>query len=1230
MSWSRSALRSSLLALPLAIAALHCNPDAPPRVTVLGDAAADGTADATPIDTAPPSSAPTFAGVKTATASSETQIAVAWDPATDDVSPSSKIYYKVYTAIDPAMPDPATSGAIASSPAGASGLVLNGLTAGTTYNVMVHAVDEAGNEDANTVVKSARTQDVTPPVFGGATTLVGTGANTAVLSWAAATDNGTPAPKIKYRIFITDVPGKEDFSTPTIVSDPGVTSVTLTGLTEAHRYYAVVRAVDTDGNVELNVKEVTGTTLDKTPPLFAGLTTAAAFGTSVTLTWTAARDNVDAPSAIVYDIYQSKAAGGEDFSKPTYTTPPGVSTFNITGLEVSMRYFFVVRARDTSGNQDPNKTERNCLTSSSPDVTPPVFGGLVSATAASATSIDLAWAAATDDYSPPANIVYDIYIGSSAGAEDYTAPLFTSAPGATTYKLSGLKPTTAYYVVVRARDQAGNRDKNIVEKSAITAGDTTPPIFTGLQNALTLSPTSIQLSWSAATDNVSLPGAIRYRIFQATTPGGEAFGAPLATTAGGVTSYVVNSLNPATPYYFVVRALDEAGNSDANTVEKTATTVGDTTPPTFAGVVTFTAEGPASALATWNPASDAVTPPANILYQLYLATTPGGETAIPTATSAPGATSYTFTTLMPGTTYYVIVRARDAAGNVDANTVEKVATTPGDITPPIFGGATSVSGSGPTTLTVNWAAATDNVTPAASIQYFICSTTTPSGCNGGAFVAAANVTGATKYTFPALTPTTTYYFVVRAQDAAGNRDTNNVEVSGITVSDSVPPTFGGLTSATTAGAATVTLGWTAATDNVSTSAQIVYDIFYSTTPGSENFAAPPQATTVPGATTYTIGGLTTNTTYYFVVRARDVAGNRDGNTVEKSAKTTTDGTPPTFAGAASVSALSVTQLRVSWAAATDDTTPQSAIVYDVCWSTLSSACSTSFVAMATTAGGATSYDAGASPPGPTSLTPGTTYYFVVRARDSFGNEDSNSVVRSAATNGDSTPPTWVGGPTAATVLADGVATSGQLNIGWSPATDDGWTGADIRYLICWTTTSTCAGAGFTVMQTTPYGAVTATISGLTSNTLYHVYVRAQDRSLNIEAGDHQAPGTTAVSYTNNIDAQIFAAAPDSGGCNSAVAGCHTPRWDYVSTVGVAWTNTAGCTVSPVAPRTTAMLVDPGYPTNSLIYRKMTGSQGGTCGSQMPAARASFPSGGPFIAALQSMMASWISQGAHNN
>ncbi|MBI4691319.1 MAG: Ig-like domain-containing protein, partial [Nitrospirae bacterium] len=216
------------------------------------------------------------------------------------------------------------------------------------------------------------------------------------------------------------------------------------------------------------------------------------------------------------------------------------------------------------------------------DTTPPTFGGIASATASSTTEINLSWNAAADNITSSSNIVYLIYMSTTSGGQNLAVPSFTTSAGATSYTVTGLSPTTTYYFIVRAKDEAGNIDTNTVEISAttLTPSDTTPPTFGGLVSATTLSSSEISLSWNAAADNVTSSANIAYLIYMSATSGGQNFSTPTSVVKGA-TSKTISGLTPSTTYYFVVRAMDEAGNIDSNTIEKSATTKSsDTTPPT--------------------------------------------------------------------------------------------------------------------------------------------------------------------------------------------------------------------------------------------------------------------------------------------------------------------------------------------------------------------------------------------------------------------------------------------------------------------------------------------------------------------------------------------------------------------------------------------------------------------------------------------------------------------------
>jgi len=116
----------------------------------------------------------------------------------------------------------------------------------------------------------------------------------------------------------------------------------------------------------------------------------------------------------------------------------------------------------------------------------PTFRGLISATTCPSptsqplvlsrpNSYTLVWMPATDPVTPSAQIVYDIFVATSSGGEDYAQPSSTTAPGATSYVTQSLAQNGPLYFVVRARNAAGHEDQNTVERQGIVQCTVHPP-----------------------------------------------------------------------------------------------------------------------------------------------------------------------------------------------------------------------------------------------------------------------------------------------------------------------------------------------------------------------------------------------------------------------------------------------------------------------------------------------------------------------------------------------------------------------------------------------------------------------------------------------------------------------------------------------------------------------------------------------------------------------------------
>jgi chitodextrinase len=187
----------------------------------------------------------------------------------------------------------------------------------------------------------------------------------------------------------------------------------------------------------------------------------------------------------------------------------------------------------------------------------------------------------------------------------------------------------------------------------------------------------------------------------------------------------------------------------------------------------------------------------------------------------------------------------------------------------------------------------------------------------------------------------------------------------------------------------VNLTWTASTDNVGVASYVIDRCQGS---GCTTFTQ----TGTSATTSYSVTGLSASTSYSFRVRALDAAGNQSAYSSVASATTTAtaDTQAPTAPTGLAASAVSGTQINLTWTASSDNV---GVTGYQVerCQG---SGCTT--FAQVGTPTGASFNDS-------TGLTAGTTYTYRVRAKDAAGNLGPYSSVATATTQSASTTPKTV-------------------------------------------------------------------------------------------------------------------------------------------------------------------------------------------------------------------------------
>jgi chitodextrinase len=507
-------------------------------------------------DTTPPS-VPTNLS---ATGVSSSQINLSWTASTDNIGVAG---YHVFRD--------GGGTAIATVTSGTS-YQDTGLAAGSTHSYTVSAFDAAGNESARSSSASATTSS---SGGGGSIALV----QQQTASGGAATLSVAPSPASRAGDALVAVVALAAGSSASVMSVSDSASGTwtkgpvgyLTGTnSRVEIWYELAAPAVTSVMVTLSAAKSAAVNLSE----WAGVASASALdaaasgnAASSTSLATPSLSTTNA-SDLVLGAVNYPATASSTLTSPSFTSLAnfesstsvhGRAAYALTSGAGTYQATWTLSA--PSGGNGSAILALKGAAAPTPDVTPP------------STTIACNSAACSGSYSGPVQVT--LSATDNAGGSGVQAIYYTTDGSDPTTSATRTQYTSAFTVSATTTvkfysvDVAGNAESVQSTTISITSGgDTIPPTAPTNLAANAVSPTQINLSWTASTDNVGVTG---YQVFRG--------GTQIATVSGSTTSYSNTGLQPSTTYSYTVNAVDAGGNVSGASNTATATTQADTTPP---------------------------------------------------------------------------------------------------------------------------------------------------------------------------------------------------------------------------------------------------------------------------------------------------------------------------------------------------------------------------------------------------------------------------------------------------------------------------------------------------------------------------------------------------------------------------------------------------------------------------------------------------------------------------
>jgi len=683
-----------------------------------------------------------------------------------------------------------------------------------------------------------------------------------------------------------------------------VTAYVLTGLANKTVYYFWIRAINSSASSDFSpfsrgipwpanqVPAVPGT-----PRIIPGVN-------QLTVNWD------ECGGALTYEVYKNTSTV-KPSTPDLITTEKGKTSAVIKNLENNQNYYIWLRAVNNVGRSDysPLVVGTPKIPTQAPDApSKPVL-------TAGNHKLTVSWHAVELAAS------YEIWLGTindSANAQKQGGDI---TGGVTETVISGLENEKIYYVWIKAKNIVGTSDFSPSASAKPSAFAVLPD--TPSAPSVVAGNRELIVSWPP------IEGALSYEVWTGAT-NNSAYAVKYGADVSG-TSTALKGLVNETAYYIWVRAKNNTGTSEFSPRANGTPSAFAVTPSAPQNEPTVIA-GNGQLTVSWQAAEGAS------VYEVWAGTNTNPTLATKRGGDVSGLSSV-ISGLTNGTTYYVWIKAKNSIGTSGFSPMASE-------TPSVFSAAPQAPSApsvsiGNGQITVSWAAV------AGATTYEVWRGTTNDSAS--AVKNGADISAALSVTIESLANGTTYYFWIKAKNAAGTSAFSSV-ASGKPIANASTP-------ALSANNNQLTVTWTA----IAGADQ--YEIFC----GSG--ITPPQtaAKTINAPTTSAaIGDLNNGTTYNVWVRGKNATGTGAMSGAASAKPVGNMGTVTVYSGN--------NQLTASWTAVFG------ADQYDVYYSATN------------TIPGSSSQTVSATTATITGLTNGTTYYVWVKPKNANGAGNTNTAV----------------------------------------------------------------------------------------------------------------------------------------------------------------------------------------------------------------------------------------------